>query len=86
MRPAENAPIWSTATVRTTGMSPRRGRMNCRRASRNTNKVTVAMAERIAVAQSGETLRTSIFVTAQFDPHITTTMASKNSPAWRERI
>jgi hypothetical protein len=44
------------------------------------------MADRIAVAQSGETLRTSVFVTAQFEPHITTTTANKNRAPERERI
>ena len=49
--------------MRMTEMSPRRGRINCPRASSTINSATVAIAERIATAHNGETLATSVLVT-----------------------
>ncbi|OJU31584.1 MAG: hypothetical protein BGN99_10095 [Alphaproteobacteria bacterium 65-37] len=76
--------MWNRVTTSTTGMSPRRGTTNWPRASSKPNRITVAMAERIAVAQSGVTLSTIVFVTVQFSPQVTTTMANRKSAMRRE--
>src|SRR5579859_2646656 len=68
-----------------TGRSPRRGMMKSPRMSSGMRRTTVPIAERIAVAQSGNTLWTMILVMAQFRPQDRTTAANRSSAARRER-
>jgi hypothetical protein len=75
----------SSAIAQITGISPRRGMMSWPRATSTMNNATVAIAVRIAVAQSGKTLCTSVLVTAQFRPQQITTTANNMSAVGRDR-
>src|SRR5215470_10471692 len=77
--------MWSSATLRITGMSPRLGITRLPLKRTMTRRPASAIQLRIAAVQSGGTVCTSVFVTVQFTPHARTTIRNRPAAARGDR-